>query len=233
MVRKKSTPISAKNTNVIERLAALKRRLRNTLRSSIGCVVRRSQATKAARIAAPRPNAPRIVPSVQPRSGASMSPHTNAVSPAIESAAPRMSSRGCDGSRDSGTRSAAPARAIATTGRFTRNMLFQLKCSSSQPPVTGPTAMPSPETAAQAAMAFGRSCAGKMFVRMDSVVGMIPAAPRPIRAREAIRAFALSESAARVDPAPKTSRPITSARRRPKRSPRLPAVSSSPAKTSR
>ena len=30
------TPISAKNTNVIEMLAALKRRLRNTLTSSIG-----------------------------------------------------------------------------------------------------------------------------------------------------------------------------------------------------
>ena len=47
------TPISAKNTKAIETLAALKRRLRNTLTSSIGWSVRRSQAMNAAMIAAP------------------------------------------------------------------------------------------------------------------------------------------------------------------------------------
>ena len=223
----------AKKTNVMDRLAALKRRLRNTARSSIGCAARRCQATKAARMPAPTANAPRIVPSVQPRSGASMSAHTSAVSPAIESAAPGRSTRGCDGSRDSGTRAKAPTRPNATIGRLTRNRLFQLKCSSSQPPVTGPTAIPSPDTAAQMAIAFGRSCAGKRLVRIDSVVGMIAAAPRPISARAAMSEEALSANVANSDPAPKTSRPVTSARRRPKRSPRLPAVSSSPAKTSR
>ena len=49
VVRKNMTPISAKNTNVIEMLAALKRRLRNTLTSSIGCVA----------CAAPRRRTPR------------------------------------------------------------------------------------------------------------------------------------------------------------------------------
>ena len=70
------TPISAKNTNVIEMLAALKRRLRNTLTSSIGWSVCRSQAMNAAMIAAPAAKAARIVGLVQPRSGASISAQT-------------------------------------------------------------------------------------------------------------------------------------------------------------
>ena len=65
-------------------------------------------------------------------------------------------------------------------------MLLQAKCSIRKPPEIGPMAMPMPATAAQMAIAFGRSCAGKMLVRIESVVGMIPAAPRPISAREAI-----------------------------------------------
>src|SRR3954447_26814261 len=55
------TPMSAKNTNVIEMLAALKRRLRNTLTSSIGWSVWRSQAMNAAMIAAPAAKAARII----------------------------------------------------------------------------------------------------------------------------------------------------------------------------
>ena len=73
------TPISAKNTSVTEMLAALKRRLRNTLTSSIGWRQRRSHATNAAKIAAPAPKASMIVALVQPRSGASMRPHTTTV----------------------------------------------------------------------------------------------------------------------------------------------------------
>ena len=60
------TPISAKKTNITETLAALKRRLRNTLTSIIGWSERRSQAMNAAMIAAPIANAPRIVALVQP-----------------------------------------------------------------------------------------------------------------------------------------------------------------------
>ncbi len=53
--------------------------------------------------------------------------------------------------------------------------------------------MPSPATAAQTAIAFGRSSSGKMLVMIDSVVGMIPAAPTPIRAREAISSVELPD----------------------------------------
>ncbi len=214
---------------MIDALAALKRALRNTERSSIGSSTRRSQRPNSARIAAPPPNAPRITASVQPRSGASIRPQTTAVSPATDSAAPTQSSRGFDGSRDSGTSTNAPTRHAAIAGRLKRKIQRQSTCSISQPPVTGPIATPSPATAAQMAIARGRSDAGKMLVRMESVVGMIPAAPTPISARDAISAEELSASAARTEPTPKTTRPVTSARRRPKRSPSVPAASRSPA----
>jgi hypothetical protein len=72
-----------------------------------------------------------------------------------------------------------------------------------------------------------------MFVMSESVVGMIAAAPTPISARDAMSASELPEIAASSDPVPKTPSPRNSARRRPNRSPRLPAVRSRPAKTSR
>jgi hypothetical protein len=116
---------------------------------------------------------------------------------------------------------------------LTRKIHFQSACSISQPPEIGPIATPRPATAAQTAIAFGRSSGGKMFEITERVVGMIPAAPRPIRAREAISSAEPLERAARIEPAPKIERPTTSARRRPKRSPSEPAVSSIPANTSR
>jgi len=120
---------------------------------------------------------------------------------------------------------------MATIGRLTRNTQVQSNCSISQPPATGPIAIPRPATAAQIPIAFGRSSAGKTFVRMDSVDGMISAPPRPMRARLAISMSAPLESADSREPVPKTSSPAASARRRPKRSPRLPIVRSSPANT--
>ena len=227
------TPISAKNTSVIEMLAALKRRLRKTRTSSIGCGVCRSQAMKAAMIAAPSANAVRMIELVQPRSGASISAHTIADRPAIERTMPGKSRRGDSGSRESGISIAPAIRQPATTGRLTRKTMPQSKCSISQPPVIGPIAMPIPDTAAQIAIAFGRSSLGKMLVRIDSVVGMIAAAPTPIRAREAISSVELPEIDANSDPSPKIPRPTKSARLRPKRSPRVPAASRRPANTSR
>ena len=93
-------------------------------------------------------------------------------------------------------------------------------------------AMPIPATAAQIPIAFGRSSAGKTLVRIERVDGMISAPPIPISARLAISVSALPASAESSEPAPKTPSPTTSARRRPKRSPRLPMISSRPAKTS-
>jgi hypothetical protein len=65
-----------------------------------------------------------------------------------------------------------------------------------------------------------------MFVRIDSVVGMIAAPPTPIRARDAISSVELPERTANTEPIAKTASPTTSALRRPKRSPSVPAASS-------
>jgi hypothetical protein len=123
--------------------------------------------------------------------------------------------------------------AIATTGRLTRKTAPQLKCSSSRPPAVGPIATPRPETAAQMPIAFARSPAGNTFVRIESVAGIISAPPTPMSPRVAMSASALDATAERAEPAPNTSRPVASARRRPKRSPRLPIARSRPANTSR
>src|SRR3954451_14946830 len=121
------TPISAKNTNGIEMLEALKRRLRNTLTSSIGWSVWRSQAMNAAMIAAPAAKAARMIGLPQPRSGASIRAQTTALRPAIERPVPDKSNLGDSRSREFGTRTEAPIRQVATTGRLIRKMLLQEK----------------------------------------------------------------------------------------------------------
>ena len=69
------------------------------------------------------------------------------------------------------------------------------------------------------------------MVRIDSVAGMISAAPMPMTARRAMSCPEDPEKAARVDAPPKITRPAVSAPLRPKRSPMAPAVRSSPANT--
>ena len=81
-------------------------------------------------------------------------------------------------------------------------------------------------------MASARSRASvNTLVRIESVAGMISAAPMPMTARAPMSALTLPENAAAAEAPPKTTRPTVNALLRPKRSPRLPAVSSSPAKT--
>jgi hypothetical protein len=162
-----------------------------------------------------------------------MMPNSTAVRPAIESTAPTGSSGVPSGSRESGTRNQPAVRATATTGRFTRKTAPHSKCSSRKPPATGPMPRPSPATAAQTPIAFARSRAGKTFVAIDSVVGMMNAPPTPMSARLAISISALLAIAAISEPAPNTTRPVKRARRRPKRSPSAPAVRRVPAKTRR
>ena len=98
-----------------------------------------------------------------------------------------------------------------TTGTFTRKTEPHQKCSSSHPPTIGPIAMPRPDTPAQIPIARPRSSAGKTFVRIDNVEGMISAPPIPMSARVAISVFADPANADSIEPIPKTTRPIASA----------------------
>ena len=65
-------PNSAKNVTVTAALAALKRRSRKSVTSSIGCATRRSRITKAVSSTALSANPPSVNAEDQPCSGASM-----------------------------------------------------------------------------------------------------------------------------------------------------------------
>jgi hypothetical protein len=112
-------------------------------------------------------------------------------------------------------------------------MESQPKRASSKPPATGPIATPRPLTADQMPIAFARS-AGLVntLVRIDSVAGMMNAAPIPMTARAAMSPGAELASAAASEPAAKTARPAVSARCLPNRSAIAPAINSSAANAS-
>ena len=90
--------------------------------------------------------------------------------------------------------------ATAATGTLTRKIEPHEKCSSSQPPVIGPAATPTPTMAAHSPMALARFTGSvKMLVISPRVVGKMTAAPTPIAARAAIRPSAVFTWAATAD----------------------------------
>ncbi len=150
--------------------------------------------------------------------------------PTADSTAPSGSGF-CHGAFDSGISSTPASSASATIGTLIRKMACQAKWSISTPPRTGLPTSPSIDTEPQAAIALGRSSSSKTVIRIDSVDGMISAPPTPIAIRTAISSPGVEQKTAPSEAAPNSSRPISITFRRPNRSPRLPEVSSSPAKT--
>ena len=123
-------------------------------------------------------------------------------------------------------------KAATRSGTLIQNTEDHEKLRMSAPPMMGPTAIPAPLAAVQAAMALARSRGSpNTLTRIDNVVGMIRAPPTPMMQRPAMRAVVEVAVAATTDPPRNVARPATSAWRRPKRSPMLPAVRSSPANT--
>ena len=114
---------------------------------------------------------------------------------------PSGSKRPAWGSRDVGHEQAAgDAGRRSTIGTLTRKTEPHQKCSSSQPPATGPSATAMPGSPAQTPMALARSLGSvKTLVRMASVAGKMRAAPTPMAARAAISASARSASAASAE----------------------------------
>ena len=102
---------------------------------------------------------------------------------------------------------------------------------SSKPPNTGPIAIPMPKIADQMAMAVARSRCGKLTLINESVEGMMKAPAMPRKAREPMSINVFGENAAPNEPIPNITRPICSARLRPKRSLIDPIVINSAAKT--
>jgi hypothetical protein len=102
-------------------------------------------------------------------------------------------------------------------------------CSVMIPPRRGPMASAIAETPAQIPIAMPRSRTAKVAEMIESVAGIINAAPTPWTARAEISSDALEERPQKSDDAVNTTRPITKIRRRPRRSPSLPPVSRSDA----
>ena len=103
--------------------------------------------------------------------------------------------------------------------------------SSNRPEASRPTSALPPATPAQIPTARSGASAEKVPVMIDSVVGMIIAAPRPMTARTAIRVPGSESCVATSAPRPKIARPASSTVRRPSRSSIAPAGRSSPANT--
>ena len=225
-------PTNAKLTRVTAAPAALNRALRKKRRSSMGWVLRASQKTKPASSSTPPADAPTVAGLPQPLARASMIAYSSPTRPAVDSTAPAGSGRGADGSLEAGTMAQAAASAIAARGTLIRNIEPHQNWPSSQPPRVGPTAGASAPAAAQIPIALGRSASGNTLVKTNRVAGSTNAAPRPSSPRAAMSTIAEGEYAHSAEPSPNITRPSMSVLFRPKRSPRLRAVSSKPANTS-
>lgn len=200
--------------------------------SSIGTGRRSCRRTKSAPI--PRPIARgRIESTVIPSCATALMPYTTGSMVASESTMLVTSIRPGCGSRDSGTNRGASTSSGTRSGTASRKTDPQAKFSSRIPPTTGPSALPAANPVAQMAMARRRwSLSRKMERSSDSVDGMSMAPKKPRAARATISHSIVGENAAPIETRPNPAEPTRSRRRRPIRSPRLPIVTSKPARTS-
>lgn len=127
----------------------------------------------------------------------------------------------------------ASGQTSSTTGTLIRNTDPHQKYSSSRPPTTGPMAAPPEATEAQMPIASARSRSSvKTWRTMDSVAGIIIAAPTARNTRAAISHSAVGENAAHSDATANTGSPARNSRLWPMRSLSMPAPGSRPATTS-
>ena len=105
----------------------------------------------------------------------------------------------------------------------------QLTSSVRKPPTTGPIASASALTPAQVPIAVPRCSGGNAWVMIDSVAGIMKAAPMPWTARKATSQVSFgAKPMIRLD-TPNTTTPNRNIRRRPKMSPSRPPVTRSTA----
>ena len=140
------------------------------------------------------------------------------------------SSRPARESRNSGSSSGPSTSSSAITGTASRNTEPHQNHSSSTPPSSGPIAPPTEKAVIHTEMATVRCRGSRNMLRIsDRVEGATVAPASPSRARAAISIATLAAQAASSEVAPKAAAPISSSRRRPMRSPRVPMVTRDPA----
>jgi hypothetical protein len=133
-------------------------------------------------------------------------------------------------SRYSGSRIGPAASSRTMTGTPIRKADPHQKYSSSAPPTRGPSAAPARKLVNQIEIATVRCAASGNMLRISARVEGASVAPAtPSSARAVINISALVENAARTDARPNAAAPISSSRRRPIRSPRVPIVIRNPA----
>ena len=109
----------------------------------------------------------------------------------------------------------------------------QLTYSVRAPPTTGPIESASAETPAQVPIALPRSSAGNAWVTIESVAGIISAAPMPCTARRDDQHRRVERrSPAVAEVRAKMMTPVRNIGRRPKMSPSRPPVAIRTAKVS-
>ncbi len=101
-----------------------------------------------------------------------------------------------------------------------------------KPPSSGPSASASAETPAHVPIARPRSAGGKVFVMIESVAGIISAAPTPWVIRLITSAVVEGARPAVAEEIAKRTTPSRNIRRRPRMSPSRPPVASSTANES-
>ena len=116
------------------------------------------------------------------------------------------------------------------TGSASRKTDPQAKCSRSRPPSSGPMALPAEKADTQIAIAVVRCFGSSNIAKMsESVDGAIVAPAIPSSARLAMSICGVVENAASSETSPNAAAPMSSSRRRPIRSPRVPIVIRNPA----
>ena len=118
------------------------------------------------------------------------------------------------------------ATAPTATGRLRKKIARQLTFSVRKPPTTGPMASAIAETPAQVPIALPRSSGGKALVMIESVAGIMNAAPMPWIARPAMSHASVGAKPIAALEIAKVTTPNRNIRRRPKMSPRRPPVTS-------
>src|SRR5215203_5006891 len=223
----KKSPKMATWLMVIERVPAEKGRTKKSLGSSMGLLLLSSQSTKATKAATPTTKPATTHQPVQPSAGPSMMANTTPEIPTTDRSAPAGSRDACSGSLEVGTNSAVPTSASVASATLRAKIAGQEKNSSKAPETRRLTNVPAPATPAHTPTAPARSSGGNTLVTIESVIGMIIAAPTPEAARSAIRTPGLSTKTAPAEAVPKTTNPASNTPLRPCRSPKAPAGNSS------
>jgi hypothetical protein len=138
------------------------------------------------------------------------------------STVPRMSRLCVVESRDSLTAQTVAPAATTPTGTLTQKTADHEKCSTRNPPSSGPIARPRPEIPAQMPMAWGSCFRGNADTMIESESGFRSAPPTPCTARAPMSCVSLCASAHAAEASVKIARPTRKMRFRPKRSPSFP-----------